>query len=438
MKQKTEQDPRRTIRRLNVLGFATILLLVGGIGGWASTSKLVGAVIAPGTIVVESNVKKVQHPTGGVVGQIFVKEGSFVEEGQIVMRLDDTVTRSTLGVVRSQLDEFTARDARLTAERDGDGKVTFPQDLLDRAAEDKGVAAAIAGEQKLFDSRRSGREGQRSQLRERISQSKEEITGLTAQQAAKENEIKFIGEELTGVSQLYKQNLVSIQRFMALQRDQARLQGERGQLVADAARARAKISETELQILQLDQDFRTDVLKDMREAQGKIAELKERVTAAEDQLKRIDIRAPQTGIVHQLSVHTVGGVVANGEIIMQIVPVEDKLLVEAKVPPQDIDQVEHGAKATVRIMAGNQRTMSDIITEVTLVGADLIKEKEQPNQTYYLVRAPLPADQVARLDQLKLVPGMPAEMFIQTKERTALEYLLKPLREQLARTFRER
>src|SRR5262249_35853046 len=202
---------------------------------------------------------------------------------------------STLGVVRSQLDEFTAREARLTAERDGDGKVTFPQDLLDRAAEDKGVAAAIAGEQKLFDSRRSGREGQRSQLRERISQSKEEITGLTAQQAAKENEIKFIGEELTGVSQLYKQNLVSIQRFMALQRDQARLQGERGQLVADAARARAKISETELQILQLDQDFRTDVLKDMREAQGKIAELKKRRTAAEDQLKRIDIRAPQTG-----------------------------------------------------------------------------------------------------------------------------------------------
>src|SRR5262249_47618742 len=226
MKQKTEQlDPRRAIRRLNILGFATILLLIGGIGGWASTSKLVGAVIRPGAGVVESNIKKVQHPTGGVVGQIFVKEGSFVEEGQIVMRLDDTVTRSTLGVVRSQLDEFTAREARLTAERDGDGKVTFPQDLLDRAAEDKGVAAAIAGEQKLFDSRRSGREGQRSQLRERISQSKEEITGLTAQQAAKENEIKFIGEELTGVSQLYKQNLVSIQRFMALQRDQARLQG---------------------------------------------------------------------------------------------------------------------------------------------------------------------------------------------------------------------
>ena len=431
-------DPRQAIRNLNLIGFAAVALLVGVIGSWAASTHIAGAVIGPGTVMVESNVKKVQHPTGGVVGQIFVQEGSVVEEGQIVIRLDDTVTRSTLGVVRSQLDELTAREARLLAEREEAESITFPKEFVAYAGTERGVAVAIAGEEKLFDSRKRGRTGQRAQLRERITQTDEEITGLVAQQKAKENEIKFISEELVGVSQLYKQNLVSIQRFMALQRDQARLEGERGQFIAAIARARAKNSETELQILQLDQDFRTEVLKDLREAQGKIAELKERVTAAEDQLKRVDIRAPQSGIVHQLSVHTVGGVIGNGETIMQIVPQADKLMVEAKIAPQDIDQVALGAKATVRIMAGNQRTMPDIASHVTLIGADLTKEKEQPNQAYYVVRVDVPADQVSRLDHLKLVPGMPAEVFIQTRERTALEYLLKPLQEQVARTFRER
>jgi HlyD family secretion protein len=434
----TVPDPRRAIRRLNLIGFAAIVLLVGGIGSWAATTQISGAVIAPGILVVESNVKKVQHPTGGVVGQIFIREGSVVEEGQIVMRLDDTVTRATLGVVVSQLNELAAREARLLAEREDAEVVTFEKEFRDRAAGDRGIAAAIAGEEKLFESRKRGRTGQRSQLRERIAQTQEEITGLLSQKKAKESEIKFVGEELVGVSQLYKQNLISIQRYMGLQRDQARLNGEHGQLVAAIARARARISETELQILQLDQDFRTEVLKDLRDTQGKIAELQERKTAAEDQLKRVDIRAPQAGIVHQLSVHTVGGVIGNGETLMQIVPAADKLLVEAKVAPQDIDQVAPDAKATVRIMAGNQRTMPDISTHVTLIGADLTKEKEQPNVAYYVVRLAVPPEEAQRLDQLKLVPGMPAEVFIQTRERTPLDYLLKPLTEQIARTFRER
>jgi HlyD family secretion protein len=434
----TVPDPRRAIRRLNLIGVAAIVLLVGGIGSWAATTQISGAVIAPGILVVESNVKKVQHPTGGVVGQIFIREGSVVEEGQIVMRLDDTVTRATLGVVVSQLNELAAREARLLAEREDAEVVTFEKEFRDRAAADRGIAAAIAGEEKLFESRKRGRTGQRSQLRERIAQTQEEITGLMSQKKAKESEIKFVGEELVGVSQLYKQNLISIQRYMGLQRDQARLNGEHGQLVAAIARARARISETELQILQLDQDFRTEVLKDLRDTQGKIAELQERKTAAEDQLKRVDIRAPQAGIVHQLSVHTVGGVIGNGETLMQVVPAADKLLVEARVAPQDIDQVAPGAKATVRILAGNQRTMPDISTHVTLIGADLTKEKEQPNVAYYVVRVAVPPEESQRLDQLKLVPGMPAEVFIQTRERTPLDYLLKPLTEQIARTFRER
>jgi HlyD family secretion protein len=438
----TEQDPRRMIRKLNLTGLAIIVVLIGGVGGWASTAQLAGAVIAPGTIVVESNVKKVQHPTGGIVGEILVKEGGEVEEGQVVLRLDDTVTRATLGAVRSQLDELMAREARLLAEREDAAAIAFPAQLTSRA-NDTSVTTAVAGEEKLFESRKTARTGQRAQLRERIAQTNEEIRGLSAQQTAKEAEIDLIGKELIGVAELYQKNLVSISRYTQLQRDQTRLQGERGQLIADSARARGKISETELQIIQLDQDFRTEVLKDLREAQGKIAELKERVTAAEDQLKRVDLRAPQAGVVHQLAVHTVGGVIANGELIMQIVPRADELVVEAKVAPYDIDQVASGAEVVVRIIAGNQRTTPVIAGRLIRVSADLEREQQQPNsaqppQAYYTVRIALPAKEVAGLRDFRLVPGMPAEVFIQTHERTPLEYLLKPLKEQIARTFRER
>jgi HlyD family secretion protein len=432
-------DPRRVIRRLNLVGFVLMAVMVGGFGGWAATTELSGAVIAPGVLVVESNIKKVQHPTGGVVGELLVKEGAPVEAAQVVMRLDDTVTRSTLGVVRSQLDEALAREARLLAEREGSDVVEVPDELTARRAE-KAVNSAVQGELKLFDSRRTGRDGQRSQLRERIGQSREEIVGLSALQQAKEREITHVDEELDGVEKLYKQQLVPISRLKLLQREKARLEGERGQYIADIARAKGKISETELQILQLDRDFQTEVLKDLRDTQGKIAELKERLTAAEDQLKRVDIRAPQAGIVHQLSVHTVGGVIANGETVMQIVPAADKLVIDAKVAPQDIDQVAVGAPAHVRIMAGNQRTTPDLNATVMLVSADLAKDPPgaQPTAPYYQVRLYLPPEEVRKLGDLKLVPGMPAEAYIQTYARTPLAYLMKPLQDQLARTFRER
>ncbi len=432
-----EDNPKLLIRRLNFLGLSIAAVLIGGIGGWAATSELSGAVIAPGNIVVESHIKKVQHPYGGIVSTILIREGDAVQEGQVLMRLDDTVTRSTLGVVRSQLDELLSREARLLAERDGADKIVFPDELVTRRSGQPPVAASMAGEERLFEARRNTRIGQRAQLRERIAQVNEEIRGLTAQFQAKENEIRLIGEELVGVEDLFKKNLVSIVRYMQLQRDQARIRGEHGQFIADIARARGKISENELQIIQLEQDFRAEVLKDLREAQGKIAELRERVTAAEDQLRRIDIKSPLTGTVHQLAVHTIGGVIANGEIIMMIVPRADELVVEAKVAPQDIDQVAPGAKVIVRIMAGNQRTTPDVNGILTQVSPDLTREP-QTNQAYYVVRASLPEAEVRRLADIKLIPGMPAEAFIQTQERTPLQYLLKPLKDQIARTFRER
>jgi HlyD family secretion protein len=431
-----EEDPRTAIRKLNLLGLATIVVLVGGIGGWASTSQLAGAVIASGTVVVESTVKKVQHPTGGIVAEIFVKEGNAVEAGQLLLRLDETLTRATLGVVRTQLDQAIGREARLRTERDGGELLFFPNELLNRQ-HDATVMTTLVSEWNLIEARRRTRVGQREQLRERVEQTKEEIRGLSAQQQAKEQEIKFITEELAGVEDLYQRQLVTVVRRNQLKRDHARLDGERGHYIAEIARARGKIGEIELQISQLDQDFRTDLLKDLRDAEGKIAELRERLIASEDQLKRVEIRAPQAGVVHQLAVHTIGGVINASETIMQIVPETDELVIEGKVAPPDIDQVALGASAVVRIMAGNQRTTPELSGRVSRVSADLMREP-QTNQPYYLIRATLDEEQVLRLGDLKLQPGMPAETFIQTYKRTPLQFLLKPLQEQVARAFRER
>jgi HlyD family secretion protein len=439
---ESQSDPRSAIRRLNLLGLAAVAVLVGGVGGWAATTHLAGAVIASGTVMVESNVKKVQHASGGIVGEILVKEGDVVAAGQVVIRLDDTLTRATLGVVQAQLDLFQAREARLTAERDSTDAIVFPASLRDRQIEPP-VASAVGGEEKLFEARRQGRQGQRSQLRERVAQIGDEIRGLTAQHQAKEREIKFIGEELAGVAGLYQRNLVTIVRYMALQRDQARLQGESGQLTAEAARARGKIAETELQILQLDQDFRTEVLKDLRETQGRIAELQERVNVAQDELRRVEIRSPQAGFVHQLAVHTVGGIIGKGDTVLQIVPRAETLIIEAKVAPQDVDQMTVGVAVRIRLAAGNRRTLPDLEGVVIHISPDLTREQQSSpvgptNQAYYLVRVSLAEQELKRLGDLHLVPGMPAEVYIRTIDRTPLDYLVKPLQEQIARTFRER
>lgn len=438
--ERAEPTPQESIARLNRLSLFLLALFFGGGGLWAATTELSGAVIATGLVVVESHVKKVQHSGGGIVAQILVREGDVVTAGQVMIRLDDTITRATMGMVRAQIDELLSRRARLMAERDGSATLEFDAELIGRRQE-KAVAQSMIDEVKLFETRRTARAGLRAQLRERVTQSNEEIRGLTAQMTAKDREIAFITDELTGVRDLWNKKLVSISRVMILERDRARLEGEHGNYVADIARARGKISETELQIIQLDQDFRTEVLKDMRDVQGRLAELRERLIAAEDQLSRVDIRAPQAGIVHNVAVHTVGGVVGNGEMLMQIVPKSETLIVEAKVAPGEIDQITDGSRAVVRVMAGNQRTTPEIWGVVTHVSPDLIRDN-QPGPTagmsYYIVRIALADDHVTKLGGLRLLPGMPADVFIQTDSRTPLSYMLAPLREQIARTFRER
>jgi HlyD family secretion protein len=431
------RSTQRAIRAHLVAIAAVAIFLVGCVGVIGATTELAGAVIAPGTLVVQSNVKKVQHPTGGIVGELAVHDGSRVQAGELLIRLDATLAQANLAMVEKSLAELFARRARLEAERDGSDAVEFPAELIGQAAQQADIARVVAGERRLFELRREAQEGQKAQLRERIAQLKDEVRGYTDQVAAKQKEIEFIGKELEGVRDLWQKNLIPINRVTALERDSARLEGERGQLIATIAQGKGKVSETELQIIQLDQNLRSDVAKELADIRAKIAELVERKVTAMDQLQRIDICAPQSGVVHQLSVHTKGGVVAAGEQIMLIVPEHDDLIVEARVEPQKIDQVKLDQTAALRFPGFNQRSTPELDGRVSRIAADVI-EDQRSGQPYYLVRIAMTAEEIKRLDGLKLVPGMPVEAFIRTGERTMLSYLLKPLTDQARRAFREK
>jgi HlyD family secretion protein len=426
----------QSIQRHCLLGVAVVAFMTIGIGGWAATTNLSGALVAPGTLVVGSHVKQVQHATGGIIGELLVHDGDRVREGEILVRLDDTATRANLAIYSKGLDELTARKARLQAERDRRETLTFPANLLMRS-NDPDVADIVTSERKLFELRSTARRGQKAQLQQRIEQLDEEISGSKAQQDAKSEEIKLIQRELAGVQGLYAQNLVPLTRLMQLERESTRIDGERGQLIAAIAQAKGKIAETRLQIMQIDQNLSSDVAKELRDIDAKIGEFVERKIAAEDQLKRVDIRAPQDGTVFQSTIHTVGGVIKAGDAIMLIVPDTDSLEAEAKVNPQDINQVQLDQSAVLRFSAFNSRTTPEINGKVTRVSADTSTD-QRTGQSYYTIRISLSLKEVARLGDVKLLPGMPVEAFVQTGERTVVSYLMKPLRDQIARAFIER
>ena len=427
---------RQSIRRHLIAGVLIVLVLGVGVGGWAATVQISGALIAQGSVVVDQNVQKVQHPTGGIVGELRVHDGDRVKAGDILVRLDETVMRANLAIITKGLNELTARKARLEAERDGAEAIAFPPALLART-DDPDAASAVRSEKRLFELRRTERTGQKAQLQQRMAQLNEEIGGIEAQQAAKSHEMTLIDRELSGVRDLYAKNLVQLTRLTQLEREAARLGGERAQLVAAAAQSKGKIAEISLQIIQIDQNLSSEVAKEMRDIDGKLGEFVERKVTAEDQLRRTDIRAPQTGAVFQSAVHTVGGVISAGDPIMLIVPDADKLQVEAKVNPQDIDQLKVGQTAVLRFSAFNSRTTPEIEGNVTRVSADTSTD-QRTGQSYYTIRIGLPPEKVAQLGDVRILPGMPVEAFVQTGDRTVISYLMKPLSDQFMRAFREK
>lgn len=428
---------RSSARTYLLAGAALTAILVGGLGGWASATDISGAVIASGSLVVDTNVKKVQHPTGGIVGRLLVREGDRVRADQVLLRLDDTQLRANLSIITNAIDELTARAAREEAERDGLTELVFPADLVQRAPTDTTVARLIQGEANLFRIRSESRAGQKAQLAERAGQLDEEIHGALRQVSSKERQKALIEQELTGVRELYSKNLIQLTRLTSLERDAARLEGEHGALLAQIAQTRGKKAEIALQILQIDQDLRTEVGKDLAEIRGKLSELREKKIAAEDSLKRVEIRAPQAGAVHQLTVHTVGGVVNPAEPIMLIVPEMDRLMADVKVEPHDIDQLQIGQTAMIRFSTFNQRTTPEFAARIKTISGDTTAD-QRTGATFYTIRLAIDEEDVEKAGALKLLPGMPLESFIRTGDRTVMSYLVKPLSDQIQKAWRER
>ncbi len=424
----------RRLRTQVLAASAGLAALVLGLGLWATRVEFSGAVVTSGLLVVESQVKKVQHPTGGVIGELRVRDGSPVHAGDVLVRLDATLLQANFAIVSKALDESLARRARLQAEQAGADTIAFPPELLARKEE---AGRVMRAEEELIAIRRAALDGQKAQLTERIAQSREQVKGLSEQIEAKGREVELIESEIKGVRELWEKKLIPIQRVTALERDLVRIRGERGALTSEVAQTRGRISETQLQLIQLDQDLRTKVGQELSETWNRVAELVERKVSAQDQLNRVEIRAPQDGIVDGLSVHTVGGVIAAGETLMRVVPAEDRLTVEARLPPQERDQTHPGQRAILRFSALNQRTTPEIEGSVAMISADVTTDPKT-GQVYYTTRVSVPEEQLARLGEVKVSPGMPVEVFVQTQARTVLSYVTKPFADQIARAFREK
>ena len=428
-------EARDDIRSNLILGAAVTAVLVGGGGLWLGLTKIAGAVIAPATVVVESNIKKVQHLTGGTIGGIFAQDGDHVRAGDVVARLDDTLTRANLQIISEDLDRATVRLARLEAERQGLPEMQLPSSLQERMG-DPELAALVRGERTLFESRATALTGQKAQLESRAKQLERQIDGLKAQQAAEDQSVVLLDGDLGDVQALYTKKLVSKERLSNIRLDATRAHGESGRLAAAVAEAQAKVSETELQVLQLDEQRRSEVTSELRETEAKQTELSERKVVAQDELTKTNIRAPQSGTVQESAIHTIGGVIAPGEVIMMIVPDTDNLVVDALIPPSRIDDVRPGQHVSIRFPAFDAGTTPACQGSVKRISADLIKD-QQKQLSYFSARINVENKAACLTDAKVLKPGMPAEVHISTDERSVWSYLLKPLTDQMSRAFRQ-
>lgn len=420
----------RSLRRYQALGMLLIVGLVVGVGGWAAVAEIAGAVVAPGIVVVEDHPKKVQHLEGGIVARILVRNGDIVESGATLLRLDDTELRANLEIVTSQKNELSALKARLQAELDELPEMTVP----DHA--DAAYKSVFEAQVRLLRSRMETRLLKARQLEQRIGQLSQAITGLRAQETSKQRQIDLIAQELEGVRTLRDQQLITTNRLLTLEREHARLEGERGQHVADIARTEVQVSETRLQLTEVRQSFLSDVMREHRDVDARLAEASERATAIAARLKRLNVIAPRSGVVHKLAINTIGGVVAPGETILEIVPQEDVLVLEGQLDPTTVDQVNVGQPVRVRLSAFDQRTTPELDGEVAFVAPD-VRQDSAALPRYYAVRVRLPASELERIGTARLVPGMPVELMIKRQSRTVLSFFVKPLTDQLARTFRE-
>ncbi len=436
METATEQTLYREVRRTLLVAGLVILLIVGGLFVWGSFAEISSAVVAQGTIVVQGNTKKVQHREGGIVKDILVNEGDLVQSGDILIRLDDTRTQANLAIVTKQLVELRAQAARLLAERDGRSDITFPQPT--EAPFDASELADIRnGHIQLMESRRKSLEGRKNQLKEQIKQLNSQISGLLVQRDAKADEIRFVQQTIKANETLIEKKLVTQSYLNEMKREKAELEGDYGGFVSQLAQIRQAVSEKELQLLQIADDAQAAILEEYQTVRSKITQLEEQEISARDQLKHILIRASQTGIVHQLAIHTIGAVIAPGETVMMIVPREDKLIVQAKVNPAEIDRLSPDQEARLRFPAFDRRTTPEIKAHLDVISADRITDQAS-GQAYYEVFLRFSDEELGKLEGKTLVPGMPVEVYLQTGYRSVLSYLVKPMVDQIEHALKER
>ena len=421
-----------------VFGCILIFGLLGGLISWSAVAMISGAVIGQGVVTVESNIKTVQHLDGGIVAAINVRNGDHVQENDVLIRLDETAARASLGVITARLNEVYAQRARLEAEDRNLPDIQFPASMMAAEASDPRISGLMDAQKSLLASRRSRQFGEKGLLLQQVDQLGEQINGLNAEHAAKKRQAELIAQEITSVKPLMDGGLYTQSRFLSLEREAARLDGEVGKLVGDIARAHSAVIETKLKIAQIDKDTSQTVLTELRDAQSKIAELEEQRVATVDRLNRIDVRAPRSGIVHNISVHTIGGVVSPANAILEIIPAEDELIVEVRLAPSDIDQVTVGQETQVRFSAFDRHSTPALEGRVKKVSAAQLTDRATGIQ-YFSAIVEIDAAQLVRLGSSnRLVPGIPAEVFIETTSRSALSYFSKPLVDALALAFRER
>lgn len=430
---------KSSIIKYMLVSFLTIFVLLGGMVVWAAKTDISGAVIASGTVVVEGNSKQVQHQEGGIVKRILVKDGDLVNAGDLLIQLDDTTTKAGLANITEQLDSLYAQDARLIAEQNGAAKLSFADDNKSpRNGSSRHALEKINTNQiNLFNARRNSVLGQKQQLAEQIVQFEKQIEGLQSQSDAKKSERGYLEKELVNLEALLKKKLVPASRVSALQRDKSKLTGELGELSAQIAQTHEAISERNIQILQVDQEFLTNVLQQRLETRTKIAQLEEQKINVLDQLSRVEIRAPRAGVIHDLNVHTIGQVIQAAEVTMLIVPNDDQLIVEAQVLPVNIDQIAINQTAKIRLPSFDQRVTPELGAIVKTISADLLTDTNT-GLSFYTTSLVMPETELIKLGEQQLVPGMPVETFIKTNDRSVISYLVKPIMDQIRHAMRER
>lgn len=426
----------RSLRRHSMAGLLGVVGLFGGLTLWAAFTDIQGAVIAGGSLVIEGFSKQIQHADGGIVTEILARNDDVVEEGQVLLRLDDTSIKASLAVVNAQRNEALIIEARLVAELAGQGVFVLPTELKDLAADPEIVSRNLT-QQEILTARVEDQAGKVSQLNEQMAQLDHQIEGLDIQLKAASRQFDIIEKRATDMEGLYAKNLVEAGQVSQLQLQLAAAEGEKGRLIAAIAQSRATIAEKQLQVEQLKSEFTQRALDELQKTRQVLAEATQQKVAAEDRLARTVIRAPQAGIVHESIVHTIGGVVGSGQTLMMIVPQSDDLLVGIHIDPMDIDQIKIGQRTHLRFSSLDQRKTPEAWGHVEQISPDLVVE-QQTGRRYYTANVRIEAEDKAKLPaNIKLLPGMPVEAFVTTGDRTVLDYLLHPLIAELQLAFRE-